>query len=223
MSGLFSPKQKRSFQRITSGLKFAKFGNQIIRFLTLTSSNVFANSVSNEYGSNNKDFQVLRKRILRYSPYRLYKEDYITHNQMVRKYGRNNLKKKFSFEYFKVETSEGNGVLHILYRGSYLPYNFIVDNWMDIHNSWDINIKKVDLSDCKSSACYVVSQYVGGQGSAYVRGSSSRKWVYSGYVSDWYYIRSWFDLSTAIDLFDEKLHRYANDYFYTQSSLSDYV
>jgi hypothetical protein len=151
----------------------------------LTTSFICRETIGYADGSLNSDFQILRKRIIRYSPYRLYREGYISHKKMISKYGRDNLFKKLTFDYFKVETSEGNGVLHILYRGDYLPYNFLVDNWSDIHNSFDIHIMNVDLSDCQSASCYVVGQYVSSQGSAYVRSSQSWNWVFRGFRSCW--------------------------------------
>ena len=88
-------------------------------------------------------------------------------------------------EYFKVQTNEGNGVLHITYRGEYLPYNYIVDNWQDIHNSWNVNIKRIsdNKKDTKRSAVYIVSQYLAGQNSSYQRSSQSWKWLFRGYRS----------------------------------------
>jgi len=79
---MLSIKQKRSFQTILSGLKFSKYGNKLVRFLTLTTSNVMAQSIDFIPGVLNSHFQILRKRILRYSPYRLYSEGYITKEEM---------------------------------------------------------------------------------------------------------------------------------------------
>jgi hypothetical protein len=213
-----------------SGFKLAKYGKKDIRFLTLSTSLICQNAVAfyfnNEFiefnGSLNDNFQTLRKRICRYSPYRLYKEGYITHRNMIKKYGRNDLTKTFNFEYFKVNTAEGNGVLHITYRGSYLPYNFIVDNWQDIHLSFDINIQKVNLNDTKQASCYIVSQYVGGQGSSYVRSSQSWNWVYRGFKTKWYNLSKWFSGQQLITIWNNQLKAYANDYFFPQSSLVDF-
>lgn len=219
----FNVKQKRSFHTVLSGLKFSRFGNRTVRFLTLSTSLICSEAIGYGRGSLNVDFQKLRKRVCRYSPYRLYKEGYITKRSMVKNYGRNNSFKKFGFEYFKVETSEGNGVLHILYRGSYLPYNFLVDNWSDIHNSWEINICKVNMEDIRNASLYVVSQYVGNQESAYVRSSQSWNWVFRGFKTRWYDLKyqynhwNW-DIS-IYDMYDNILKRKAESYFYPQSFL----
>jgi hypothetical protein len=215
-------KQKRAFQTVLSGLKFARYGNKKVRFLTLTTSEIQGNSDNDLQTSLNLNFQILYKRIKRYSPYRLFKEGYISKNKLTSVYGRNDLFKKFSFEYFKVLTNEGNGVLHILYRGSYLPYNFIVDNWQDIHNSWDLNIKLIDLTDPKDSAGYVVSQYVSHQRSSYVRSSQSWNWVFRGFKSLWYSMVHFYK-DNLFELWDSILLTKARDYFYPISSLDDFT
>ena len=215
---MFNSKQKRAFHSICSGLKFSSYGKKIIRFLTLTTSVLSASAFDHDDRSINQDFQILKKRICRYSPYRLYKEGYISHKNMILKYGRNDLTKKFNFEYFKVQTNEGNGVLHILYRGSYLPQSFLVDNWTDIHNSWDLNIKKINLSDCRSASCYIVSQYVGYQNSSYVRSSQSWNWVFRGFKSLWYRISSAYR-DNCLVLWDNILRKRSSSYFFPQVSL----
>lgn len=218
----FDGKQKRAFQTVLSGLKFAKFGHKTIRFLTLTTSVICNESVDYGKGSLNKDFQVLKKRICRYSPYRLYREGYISHQKMAKVYDRNEYFKNFSFDYFKVHTNEGNGVLHILYRGSYLPYDFLVDNWSDIHLSWDLNIQHIDLNDCKSASCYVVSQYVKTQEASYIRSSTSWNWVFRGFKTLWYSIRNgYFD--KCFELWDNILRTRSESYFFPQTVLNDFI
>ena len=56
----------------------------------------------------NDDFQILKKRI-------------------GRKFGH--------LEYFKVKSSEGNGVLHVIYRGPYIPQKWLSRHWNDIRGS----------------------------------------------------------------------------------------
>ncbi len=214
-------KQKRAFHSILSGLKFAKHGNKKVRFLTLTTSNVCFSSVDYDSSCLNSHFQVLKKRIKRYTPFRLFREGYITKNQMVSLYRGSNYFKPFNFEYFKVVTNEGNGVIHVVYRGSYLPHSFLVDNWMDIHLSWDVDIRMVDLSNPKGASCYVVSQYVGGQGCSYVRSSQSWNWVFRGFKSLWYSMKYSYP-DNCIELWDLVLRRKAMELFFPQSCLSDF-
>src|SRR3990170_8880680 len=37
--------------------------------------------------------------------------------------------------YFKLKTAEGNGVLHIVYRGKFIPQKWLSEAWFDIHRS----------------------------------------------------------------------------------------
>ena len=92
-----------------------------------------------------------------------------------RKFGR--------MEYFKIKTNEGNGVLHILFVGNYVPQSWLSQNWSKIHNgSVIVDIRALKGSD-KKLARYLVSQYVSGQ--SFIRLSWSWKWVYKGFVQDW--------------------------------------
>ena len=60
---IWQTKQKRSFQTILSGFKKAKYLHKKIRFLTLTTSDIQYHSESFQFGSMNKSFQKLKKRI----------------------------------------------------------------------------------------------------------------------------------------------------------------
>jgi len=111
--------------------------------------------------------------------------------------------------------------LHLLYRGSYLPYNFLVDNWMDIHMTWDVNIKKINLDKSKGAAGYVVSQYVGAQGSSYVRSSQSWKWVFRGFKTLWYQMKRSYP-HDYINLWGNIIKNRAYEYFYNQTLLTDF-
>ncbi len=180
-----------------------------------------AQSVDYTNGVLNEHFQILRKRILRYSPSRLMREGFITENEMKSLYGHTNLSKKFIFEYFKVETNEGNGVLHILYRGSYLPHSWISSVWAEIHNSPIVNIKLLDFDDTKITAHYIISQYVGSQKSSYVRSSQSWDWVFRGFKKKWYHLKQSYP-TRCFDLWDSILRKKADEYFLSQSSLDGY-
>ena len=182
---MWSPKQYRAYNSIRSGFTLSQHGHQTIRFLTLSTSDIMSQSETYGYDLKeniNDHFRSFKARIQRVTPWQLYKQTYITKDQLSYYYRHHDIFKPLKFEYFKVETNEGNGVLHIFYRGSYLPYNYLADNWMDIHNSWEINIQKVDLTNPKKSSAYVVNQYVAGQGSSYVRSSQSWDWVFRGYT-----------------------------------------
>lgn len=219
---MLTKKQSKAFHSILSGLKFSRYGGKTIRFLTLTTS-ALAYDTKNYDGFKtlNADFDIFKKRVKRTSPYKLYKSGYITKNKLTSKYREQGLFKNFSFEYFKVETNEGHGVLHILYRGSYLPYNYLSDNWNDIHNSWDVNICIINTSDDKKASGYVVTQYMSNQKSSYIRSSHSWNWVFRGFKTLWRTMSYWYK-DKSIKLWNNILLARANVTFYSQPSLSDY-
>lgn len=92
-----------------------------------------------------------------------------------RKYG--------SFEYIRVSTSEGNGVMHILYKGGFIPHNWLCRTWADIHNSPITDIREVRFN--RGLGRYIVSQYLSAQRSAFQRYCWSWSWVYPGFVKNW--------------------------------------
>jgi len=65
----------------------------------------------------NDDFRALKMRILR-------------------KYG-------FKMKYWKIRTNEGNGVLHIIFRGKYIPQKWLSEQWADIHKSPIVDIRSL--------------------------------------------------------------------------------
>jgi len=151
----WSPKQKRFFQRLMSGLTRAMHMGNRVRFLTLTSA------VGSDPARLSKDFQVLRKRI--------------EHAFGV------------LLEYCKINTSEGNGVIHALFVGAFIPQEWISKAWSEIHGgSMVVDIREVRLrkkSDVKSMGRYLVSQYLARQ--SYERMSNSWGWVFRGFVGVW--------------------------------------
>jgi len=150
--------------------------------MTLTTSNLCLNLKG--YFSNTdltNDCKRLIQIIRRLTPYKIYKLGYLTKRQLPHLYNRNDLNKHFNFEYFKVNTNEGNGVIHLVARNEYIPYNLLVDIWNDVHLTWDLNIQKVDTENkksCKNSAWYIVNQYIANQGSSYTRSSMSKNWIF---------------------------------------------
>lgn len=149
----WTPKQKRCFQRVMSGLTYQRIRGCRIRFLTLTSGTSVQNDIQ-------RDFICLKMRI-------------------IRAFG--------TFEYIKVRTNEGNGVIHILYVGKYIPQSWLSRQWEEIHQSPIVDIRAVDR--IKGLGRYFVSQYLSQQKCSWLRYSWSWKWVYCGFVKIWYLIR----------------------------------
>jgi hypothetical protein len=92
------------------------------------------------------------------------------------------IRRKFGkFEYCVVRTSEGYGVLHLLYRGGFIPVAWLRHGWFVIHRAFEVWITRFD--DRKGGiggiSRYLVTQYMSNQ-SGYVRGSASRHWIFVG-------------------------------------------
>jgi hypothetical protein len=94
------------------------------------------------------------------------------------------INRKFGkMEYFKVKTNEGNGVLHIVYAGNYIPQNWLSQNWAELHGgSCVVDIRALRGSN-KQLARYLVSQYVAGQ--SFIRNSWSWGWVCRKFAYFW--------------------------------------
>ena len=92
-------------------------------------------------------------------------------------------RKQPKFQYCKVNTNEGNGVVHVLYKGKYIPQRWLSYNWNKIHNSYIVDIRKCDND--KSIASYLINQYLSNQKCTYTRMSYSNKWIFKGAVEKW--------------------------------------
>ena len=174
--GKWVSKQRRCFHRLKSGEKRSKAEKKQLRFLTLTSKKDVKQRRIND------DFQILKKRIKRLTIVGLVRDGYIKTNQIIKYFPHKGLRDNLEFEYCKVETSEGGGVLHIIFKGDFIPQRWISDNWKEIRNgSWNVDIRL-----CRDThACYAINQYLSGQ-NAFERYSWSWGWVYKGFVKNWY-------------------------------------
>jgi len=85
-----------------------------LRFMTLTTSVDAKNSGFDK--KLNENFRVLKMHVF--------------------------LKYHFKMEYWKIRTNEGNGVLHIVYRGKYVPQKWFSVHWADKHESPVVEIRK---------------------------------------------------------------------------------
>jgi hypothetical protein len=89
----------------------------------------------------------------------------------------------FKFEYCRVKTDEGNGVVHVLYKGAYIPKSWIVKNWYSIHKSYIVDIGTV-RSD-KKLVNYIVSHYLSSQKCEKTQMSWSKGWLPRGAIQVW--------------------------------------
>lgn len=106
----------------------------------------------------------------------MYRDFRVLKYRIIRRFG--------TFSYLKVNTNEGNGVIHILYKGTYIPQRWLSENWNDIHHSPVVDIRRM-RGGINGLGGYVVSQYLSDQRTSYIRYSWSWGWVYCGFVKYW--------------------------------------
>ena len=101
------------------------------------------------------------------------------HQELVRR-----IKRVFGYDVisFVVETSEGNGVLHLVWgiksnRAVYIPQAWLSEQWKKIHGAFRVWIQRMGRSkkDTKKVASYLVTQYLAGQNKFERYSYSSRK------------------------------------------------
>lgn len=185
--GSFSPKARRWYQRMLSGVTHHEANRRRIRVITLTTS-----PRARALGFNlNDDFQVLRKRIQRRWP-------------------------GAGFSYWKLRTSEGNGVLHILYVGPWIPQSWLSQNWDEVHNSPIVYIQEFKRRR-KRLVSYLLSHYLPGHdhGGLYTRMSWSWSWVFRGFATAWAYVwKNGDTMYEAIYDWNKLMRRKDPEYYY---------
>ncbi len=91
----------------------------------------------------------------------------------------------FKMKYSKIRTNEGNGVLHIVYRGKYIPQKWLSDQWAEIHKSPIVDIRSVHETrkGLKGTVFYLVGNYLAKQSFEHM--SWGYSWVFPAFVSCW--------------------------------------
>lgn len=109
-----------------------------------------------------------------------------------------------TFNYIKIITNEGNGVIHCIYDGSYIPQKWLSNAWEDVHDSKIVDIRLLrSRTDHKRLSRYLVSHYLADH--SYIRMSWSWDWVYRGFVSRWYLLKQHYK-DSALKMWDAHLH-----------------
>lgn len=229
--GNWSTKQKRAYWVFLSGLKKAEYLGDDVRFLTLTTADDVDSRLIDDWNIFKKRVRRLRIGYFldgRYMPMRTEYQTYMVWNRdkteksprrvpelgFFDAYGVQcsdgdlyiDYDKSIDFISAKVMTSEGNGVIHALVRGDYIPKTWIEEQWRDIHDSSNVRLRLV-RNDVKT-ARYVVSQYVSGHGSCFLRCSYDKEWICKGAKTQFRYFQSIaVSQSDAIDMWDNWLYR----------------
>jgi hypothetical protein len=121
----------------------------------------------------NRHFESLVKRIRR---------GYFLSDEERRK--RKTIGQTVRFEYCKVKTNEGNWVLQVIFRGEYIPQEWLSKTWEDLHGAKIVYIEKL-YGNSKRMAVYLATQYLSLQDATYTRMSYSFGWVCRGFVKRW--------------------------------------
>lgn len=173
-----SKKEKRAFQRLVSGLTIGCHQGAYYRFMTLTTAPGIHQKI--QVGKKKKqlvdrlnwDFDILKKRIFR------------------AKYGRDGFS-GFKFnKYFKLRTAEGNGVLHIIYWGRFIPQWWLSKTWKQIHDSPVVDIRAAygkRGQNVKGLVGYLLTNYLTKQ--PIERMSYGWKWAWLGLAKSWDHVR----------------------------------
>jgi len=152
----WSPKARRWYQRLLSGVTHHQANRRVLRVITLTSGPEAP--VQEEL---NASWSALRKRIDRKWP-------------------------RAGFEYWKLRTSEGLGVLHVIYSGPWIPQSWLSRTWQEIHASPVVYIQKLRYRR-KKLISYLMTHYLPAHddGRLYTRMSWSWGWVFRGFAGAW--------------------------------------
>jgi hypothetical protein len=159
----WSAHEKKAYTRLMSGMIKNYLLNKRLIMLTLTTS-----SLTGEGLTPNE-----RKELVQMSWKKL--------KMLIDKYYRID-------SYFKVVTTEGYGVIHILYVGDEIPVDWLMYQWQRIHGSVIVHIEYIYGTPYDASH-YVINQYVSGHGTSFTYGSS-QNWCYRGYLKDMDEIRN---------------------------------
>jgi len=166
---------KRLFSSLQSGLYWNH--DRAMRFMTLTSSNESPSDTM-------RSFNRLITEIRRTTPARLIEASYVPMDKVTRYFKGKPVDEPLQVEYMAVLTSEGNGVIHALVVGDYIPQKWLSDTWKAIHKAWNVDIRAPRGDNGHQRiARYILAQYVKGQ-SAIKRINCSQNWVYPGWRSD---------------------------------------
>lgn len=191
-------KKGRYYHCLCSGMLWHRKDHQY--FLTLTTSAESEKKVTDAF----RHFQM----VIRYTtPDLLVKGDYMTRCEALKWYPLNTWEQPIKFDYCRLHTSEGLGVLHIVFAGTRLPISYIRSVWTRIHNAPQIVIRHIERDDdaVRKLKNYLMKQYLYGQ-DGFVRYSCSGDWIYPSYRRDWESLKNKYDYHTARTIWDQAMY-----------------
>jgi len=182
-----------------SGLKWHQ--GDTLKFLTLTSK---------VEGGLGQAWHTLYERIKRMTPARLVREGYLDASKLHYYYPNKAISEPLKMEYLKVETREGNGVLHAVFFGDYLPYAWLSHVWSLVHDgSWNVHVSSTrgGIRSPRRVSSYILRQYIQNQ-NAHVRTSWNQKWVFRGFVQKWKSLLKDRPFEDALNAWDVMMERH---------------
>jgi len=106
-------------------------------------------------------------------------------------------------EFCKLETSEGNGVIHAVIVSPRLDVKWLRTIWDKRHNARQLRIDPVKKDNAKLVS-YLLTQYLDKQ-TCYIRHNTSKNWIYPGYRDDFIYLVKKLGFNDAVALWDESM------------------
>jgi hypothetical protein len=111
----------------------------------------------------------------------------------------------FKMKYWKIRTNEGNGVLHIIFRGKYVPQKWLSEQWADIHKSPVVDIRSLyeTSKGLRGIAFYLISNYLTKQ--SFERMSWGYSWVFPVFASSWKRLVEKYGFERGLELWNRLL------------------
>lgn len=150
----------RLFHRMNTGLQLARNLRAYMRFMTLTSATTQKHKLM-------RSFEILKKRIHRAT----YQKDHFHGFKFNR--------------YYCLKTLEGNGVLHVIFWGRFIPQRWLSKTWKQIHGAYRADIRACHTKNrnVKGLVGYLLTQYLSDQ--PIERMSYGWKWAWLGFCKSW--------------------------------------
>jgi len=112
----------------------------------------------------------------------------------------------FKMKYWKIRTNEGNGVLHIVFRGKYIPQKWLSEQWAVIHKSPIVDVRSLyeTRKGLTGIVFYLVGSYLSKQ--SFERMSWGYSWVFPAFVTCWKRLIEKYGFRQALFLWNRLLH-----------------
>lgn len=111
----------------------------------------------------------------------------------------------FKMKYWKIRTNEGNGVLHIIFRGKFIPQEWLSDAWFEIHKSPIVDIRSLyeTRRGLTGIVFYLVGNYLAKQ--SFERMSWGYSWVFPAFVRSWKRLVEKYGFKRGLELWNKLL------------------